>query len=125
MPLRIVTSPQACAGDQAAVTVCVLALHRWRTHRSPEYYVNFRRFKLPVSLESAKRRCYKALSRYNETQAHMETLRELCIDVYQRHHARKLAAWYTARLVLCLVYTQLNTLLSALGLADTACCIVV
>lgn len=68
-------------------------LHRWRTHRSPEYFVNFRRFKLPVSLESAKRRCYKALSHYSETHAHMETLKELCIDVYQRHHARKLAAW--------------------------------
>ncbi|KAL0040405.1 hypothetical protein WJX77_006212 [Trebouxia sp. C0004] len=66
---------------------------RWRTHRSPEYFVNFRRFKLPVSLESAKRRCYKALSRYSETQAHMESLKELCIDVYHRHHARKVAAW--------------------------------
>ncbi|KAA6420263.1 MAG: hypothetical protein FRX49_09747 [Trebouxia sp. A1-2] len=66
---------------------------RWRTHRSPEYFVNFRRFQLPVSLESAKRRCYKALSRYSETQAHMDSLKELCIDVYHRHHARKVAAW--------------------------------
>ncbi|KAL0049611.1 hypothetical protein WJX82_006036 [Trebouxia sp. C0006] len=66
---------------------------RWRTHRSPEYFVNFRRFKLPVSLEAAKRRCYKALTRYSETQAHMESLKELCIDVYHRHHARKVAAW--------------------------------
>lgn len=66
---------------------------RWRTHRSPEYFVNFRRFELPVSLESAKRRCYKALSNYSQTRPHMESLQELCIDVYQRHHARKLAAW--------------------------------
>ena len=69
---------------------------RWRTHRSPEYYVNFRRFALPVSLESAKRRCYKALSKYSQTRPHMDNLRELCIDVYQRHHTRKLAAWCTA-----------------------------
>ena len=68
-------------------------LCRWRTHRSPEYFVNFRRFELPVSLESAKRRCYKALSNYSQTRPHMENLQELCIDVYQRHHARKLAAW--------------------------------
>jgi len=84
---------------QQSLLLCVLtaaavhALCRWRTHRSPEYFVNFRRFKLPVSLEAAKRRCYKALTRYSETQAHMESLKELCIDVYHRHHARKVAAW--------------------------------
>ena len=69
---------------------------RWRTHRSPEYFVNFRRFKLPVTLELAKRRFYKALSRYQQTQKLMEELQELCIDVYHRHHARKLAKWYAS-----------------------------
>ena len=85
--LRTITLPLIGHND-AARAVC-----RWRTHRSPEYFVNFRRFELPVSLESAKRRCYKALSKYSQTRPHMENLQELCIDVYQRHHARKLAAW--------------------------------
>jgi hypothetical protein len=92
------TAPAARAAKPLALyavltAAAVHALRRWRTHRSPEYFVNFRRFKLPVSLEAAKRRCYKALSRYSETQAHMESLKELCIDVYHRHHARKVAAW--------------------------------
>ena len=69
------------------------SLFRWRTHRSPEYFVNFRRFKLPVTLDLAKRRFYKALPRYQQTQKLLEELQELCIDVYQRHHARKLERW--------------------------------
>lgn len=82
---------------------------RWRTHRSPEYFVNFRRFKLPVTLDMAKRRFYKALPRYQQTQKLLEELQELCIDVYQRHHARKLEKWsvlYIQLLFLVLLLLQ-------------------
>lgn len=87
---------------------------RWRTHRSPEYFVNFRRFELPVSLESAKRRCYKALSKYSQTRPHMDNLQELCIDVYQRHHARKLAAWFAASSCMRLPLAAYHPLLALL-----------